>query len=54
MYTIEIYQTSKETIEEIYKETKKELKGDVVAEKPLVEHTFMAKEDIDLIELEVQ
>ena len=54
MYTIEIHRTSKETIEEIYKETKKEFKGDVVAEKPLVERTFMAKEDIDLIELEVQ
>ena len=54
IYTIEIHRTSKETIEEIYKETKKEPKGDVVAEKPLVEHTFTAKEDIDLIELEVQ
>ena len=54
IYTIEIHRTSKETIEEINKETKKEPKGDVVAEKTLVEHTFMAKEDIDLIELEVR
>ena len=54
MYTIKLHRTSKETIEEFYKETKKEPEGDVVAEKPLVEHTFMAEEDIDLIELEVQ